>query len=100
LSDGYPVQAKTFETKADAEKWARSLESEIDKGQFVNISEAQRTTLGAVIARYLIEVTPSMKGVTEDAFRLKAIIGKPIARWSMANLSAARIAVYRDERLK
>lgn len=41
-----------------------------------------------------------MKGVTEDAFRLKAIIGKPIARWSMANLSAARIAVYRDERLK
>lgn len=100
IRDGYPDQAKTFESKADAEKWARALESEIDKGQFVNVSEAQRTTLGDVIARYLVEVTPSMKGVTEDSIRLKAIMRKPIARWSMANLSAARIAAYRDERLK
>ncbi len=100
IRDGYPDQSKTFESKADAEKWARALESEIDKGQFVNVSEAQRTTLGDVIARYLVEVTPSMKGVTEDTIRLKAIIRKPISRWSMANLSAARIAAYRDERLK
>lgn len=98
--DGYPDQTKTFETRAEAEKWARSLESEMDKGQFVNVSEAQRTTLGDVIARYLIEVTPSMKGVTEDTIRLKAIMRKPIARWSMANLSTARVAAYRDERLK
>jgi len=96
---GYPDITKTFETKADAEIWARSVESEIDKGQFVNVNEAQRTTLGDVIARYLVEVTPTMKGATEDAIRLKAIMRKPIARWSMANLSAARIAAYRDERL-
>lgn len=100
LRNGYPDQTKTFETKADAEKWARALESEIDKGQFVNVSEAQRTTLGDVIARYLAEVTPSMKGAVEDTIRLKAIMRRTIARWSMANLSAARIAAYRDERLK
>lgn len=100
IRDGYPAQTKTFATKADAEKWARALESEIDKGQFVNVSEAQRTTLGDVIARYLAEVTPSMKGASEDTIRLKAIIRRPIAQWSMANLSAARIAAYRDERLK
>jgi integrase len=99
LRNGYPDQTKTFETKADAEIWARSVESEIDKGQFVSLNEAQRTTLGDVIARYLVEVTPTMKGVTEDTIRLKAIMRKPIARWSMANLSAARIAAYRDERL-
>lgn len=100
LRDGYPDQTKTFAIKADAEKWARALESEIDKGQFVNVSEAQRTTLGDVIERYLTEVTPSMKGATEDTIRLKAIMRKSIARWSMANLSAARVAAYRDERLK
>jgi len=100
LRNGYPDQTKTFETKADAEKWARALESEIDKGQFVNVNEAQRTNLGDVIARYLAEVTPTMKGATEDTIRLKAMMRKPIARWSMANLSAARIAAYRDERLK
>lgn len=97
---GYPDITKTFESKADAEKWARALESEIDKGQFVNVSEAQRTTLGDVIARYLAEVTPSMKGANDDTIRLKALMRKPIARWSMANLSAARIANYRDQRLK
>lgn len=97
---GYPDITKTFETKVDAEKWARALESDIDKGQFVNVSEAQRTTLGDVIARYLTEVTPSMKGASEDTIRLKAMMRKPIARWSMANLNTARVAAYRDERLK
>lgn len=100
IRDGYPDQTKTFESKADAEKWARSLESEIDRGQFVNLNEAQRTTLGDVIARYLAEVTPSMKGAEEDTIRLKAMMRKPIARWSMANLSAVRIATFRDQRLK
>lgn len=97
---GYPDITKTFETKADAEKWARALESEIDKGLFTSINEAQRNTLGDLIARYLAEVTPTMKGATEDNIRLKAIMRKPISRWSMANLSAARIAAYRDERLQ
>jgi integrase len=41
-----------------------------------------------------------MKGATEDTIRLKAIMRKPIARWSMANLSAAQIATYRDKRLE
>lgn len=97
---GYPDITKVFETRQDAEKWARALESEIDKGQFVSVTEAQRTTLGDVIARYLAEVTPTMKGAAEDTIRLKAMMRKPIARWSMANLSASRIAAFRDERLK
>lgn len=97
---GYPDQTKTFESKVDAEKWARAIESEIDRGQFVNLSEAQRTTFGDLIARYLAEVTPTMKGASEDTIRLKAIMRKSIARWSMANLSATRVAAYRDERLK
>lgn len=100
IRDGYPDQTKTFQSKADAEKWARAIESAIDKGQFVTTTEAHRTTLSDVIARYLVEITPTMKGATEDAIRLKAILRKPIAKWSMANLSAARIAAYRDERLK
>ena len=97
---GYPDETKSFATRQDAEKWARALETEIDRGLFVDISEAQRTTFGDLIARYLAEVTPSMKGATDDTIRLKAIMRKPIARWSMANLSATRIAAYRDERLK
>ena len=100
IRDGYPDQTKTFESKVDAEKWARALESAIDKGQFVSTSEAHQTTLRDAIARYLLEVTPTMKGAAPDTIRLKAIMRKPIAKWSLANLSATRIAAYRDERLK
>lgn len=98
--DGYPDQVKTFGARSDAERWARSIESEMDKGQFVDTQEAQRTTLKELILRYVREVTPTMQSVTEDTFRLKAMARKSIANWSLANLSAARIASYRDERLK
>lgn len=97
---GYPDETKSFATRQDAEKWARALETEIDRGLFVDISEAQRTTFGDLITRYLVEVTSSMKGASEDTIRLRAMMRKPIAQWSMANLSAARIAAFRDERLK
>ncbi|WP_296277253.1 hypothetical protein [Pseudomonas sp. UBA7530] len=33
---GYPAQRKTFETKADAQAWARMIESEMDRGVFVS----------------------------------------------------------------
>jgi integrase len=98
--EGYPDQVKTFELKADAERWARATESEMDKGVFVDTQEARRTSLREIILRYVSEVTPTMKSVVEDTIRLKAIARKPIASCALTNLSAARIAAYRDERLK
>ena len=98
--DGYPDQVKTFEARTDAERWARSVETEMDKGQFIDTQEAQRTTLRELILRYVREVTPTMKSVSEDTIRLNAIARKPIANWSMANLNSTRIAAYRDDRLK
>ena len=97
---GHPDITKTFEARQDAEKWARAVESSIDKGQFIDINEAQRTTLGDVIERYVAEVTPTMKSAVADTIRLRALMRRPIARLSMANLSAARVAAFRDERLK
>ncbi len=97
---GYPDITKTFLSRQTAEKWARSVEAEIDQGQFFSVNEAQRTTLGELIERYLIEVTPTMKGAAEDTIRLKAMMRRSITRWSMANLSPSRIAAFRDERLR
>ncbi len=98
--EGYPDQVKTFETKADADRWARTVESLMDKGQFVDTQEAQRTTLRDIMLRYIQEVTPTMKSAKEDSIRLKAIARKPIGDWSLSHLSPSRIAQYRDERLK
>ena len=43
--DGHPDQVKTFEAKAEAERWARSVESEMDKGHFVSIRAVAITRL-------------------------------------------------------
>ena len=90
---------KTFQTKEDAEKWARSIEVEWDKGTYQNTHQAQKTTFGELIERYLREVTPLMRGAKEDTIRLKAILRKPIAKVNVLLLNSSRIAKYRDARL-
>jgi len=90
---------KTFRSREDAEKWARSIEVEWDKGTYTNLHQAQKTTFGELIERYLREVTPLMRGAKADAIRLKAIMRRPIARENMATLSPSKIAKYRDQRL-
>lgn len=41
---GLPAVSKTFNTKHDAEVWSRSVESEQDRGVYVNRSEADRVS--------------------------------------------------------
>lgn len=96
---GHPAVSKSFQSKHDAEKWARQIEAAIDRGSFVSTSLAERTTLGEIIERYMVEVTPSMRGVVEDTFRLKKLIKHPLSRYNMSALTPNLIARYRDERL-
>ena len=35
---GWPTQSATFRTKKDAQAWARKIESDMDRGQFVDQS--------------------------------------------------------------
>jgi hypothetical protein len=48
---GNPVTCKTFETRADAERWAREIESEMDRGVYVSRTEAESTTLAEALDR-------------------------------------------------
>ena len=50
---GYPSQTKTFETRADAERWAREIEASLDTGYFRDRREVERTTLGQALQKYL-----------------------------------------------
>jgi integrase len=97
---GHADETRSFLTHKEAERWARSVESGIDHGSFISPTQAKKTTLGDLIQRYIAEVLPSMKGATDDTIRLKAICRRPICRNSIASLSPAKIAAYRDLRLK
>jgi integrase len=91
---------KTFQSKEDAQRWARSIEVEWDRGTYTNTHQAQKTTFGELIERYLREITPTMRGANSDTIRLKAIMRRPIAKVNTLSLNTSRIAKYRDQRLK
>ncbi|MEE4751765.1 hypothetical protein V2K79_06860 [Pseudomonas alliivorans] len=76
---GYPAQRKTFETKSDAQAWARTIESEIDRGIFVSRVEAERTAFHQLIDRYISEIAPKHKGAYSEIKRLEALKRHPLA---------------------
>ena len=97
---GQPDVTKTFLTKVDAEKWARSIEIEIDRGTYINTDYAQKTLFKELIQQYLKEVTPTLRGAPEDTYRLRKMMRNSIGELNLAELTPNRIANYRDERLK
>ena len=74
---GQPLQTKTFETRAQAEQWARAIEVEMDKGVFVSRAEAESTTLKELLERYLTEITPLKKGAVPETNRLRSLMRLP-----------------------
>lgn len=98
--NGYPDEVKSFPNKTDAECWARSVESEMDRGQFVSRTEAEQTTFAEVIQRYIKAVTSTKRGCEAETIRLNATLRHRITQLSMANLTPQAIAEYRDDRLK
>ena len=97
---GYPSQWRTFDTRAEAEAWARRIESEMDRGTFVDRTEAERNTFGDLLERYAEEVSPHKKGAAEERLRIRKICRDPIATYKVATLSGKIFADYRDRRLK
>ena len=91
---------KTFINKVDAERWAKQIEVEIQKGSYTNLMLAERTTFAEIIERYITEVLPTMRGGKADYIRLKALARRPIAKLNMVSLTPQKIAQHRDERLK
>lgn len=96
---GYPSQSGTFNTRAEADRWARSVEAQMDAGRFVSVAEAERTTLEEVLDRYERDVLPtkrSIKGTRPHIRVLRDTLGK----YTLAALSSAIVSRYRDERLR
>ena len=95
-----PPIAKSFLNKQDAERWARQIETEIDKGSYTNLVLADKSIFKDVIERYIQEVTLTTRSMREDTYRLKALARHPIAKLCMTALTPMKVAEYRDERLQ
>ena len=97
---GYPAQSKTFNTKVEAEAWAKMIESEMSRGVWVSRSEAEATTLYEALVRYEEEVSPAKKGAEQESSIIKTCKAVDLAKRPLAAIRSADLAKLRDEWLK
>lgn len=95
---GHAELSQSFLNRADAERWSRQIEVQLDQGTFVDISEAQVTSFTDVIERYRREVTPAKKGAKQEGYRLDVLKRSKLARLALGSIRSTDIAKYRDER--
>jgi len=97
---GHPDEVRSFITRQDAERWARSVETEMDRGAFTSTAEAEKHTFADLAMRYSAEVLRGNKHEKLHAYRLNALARGPVGRLNLLALTPAALAKHRDDRLK
>ncbi len=93
--------SQSFLTKSDAEAWGRQKEVELDRGEvIVSDQSLKKHTLGALLTRYLKEVTPTKRGRLPESARIRAMLRPSIVGANLSPLRPSVLAAYSDERLR
>ncbi|MFJ1260312.1 hypothetical protein [Cupriavidus sp. CuC1] len=85
---GHPPITRTFERKAQAERWAQQVEIDVRKGGFADDRRLTEFTIGALITKYEEEVgklRPIGRSKAGSLDMLKRHLGETsLARWGEA----------------
>jgi integrase len=92
--------SRTFDTRGDAEAWAKVTESELVRGVYIPRKEAESTTLAEALDRYKREVSSAKKGHRREKTRILIWKTHPLAKRFLASIRGSDMASYRDERIK
>lgn len=98
---GMKPRCKSFDTKIEAEKWARDLEAQVDRfGAAPDTKILESTTLGQLLERYQQEVSPTKRGSVQEVQRIDVLRRHDLAYRTLIGLSQQDVASFRDERLQ
>lgn len=98
---GMKPRCKSFDSKLEAEKWARDLEAQVDRfGAAPDTKILEGTTLGQLLERYQREVSPLKRGSAQEIQRIDVLRRHDLAYRTMIGLSQQDIASFRDGRLQ
>jgi hypothetical protein len=96
LREGYPAEVKSFTTRSEAQKWARRIEGAMDSEGYQSRVEADKMLLSDAFLRYVEEVSPAKRSYRDEVIRINALRRAKMAAYSMAKLSPAIVAGFRD----
>ncbi len=89
---GYPPLTRTFDSKAQAETWARQIEGEMDRGVFVSRAEAENTTLADALDRYAAEVSSVKKTANREIYTIRWWQSSALGPRSLASIRGKDVA--------
>ncbi|MFU2208098.1 tyrosine-type recombinase/integrase [Solidesulfovibrio sp. C21] len=98
---GHPCVSRSFDTLAEAERWAKGVESDIDRGSAAYLPaarEAEKVTLAEAITRYVQERVPALITAYKVQKRAEAIAARPFAAKPLAAIRSKDVADYIRER--
>ena len=95
---GYLRRYRTFDTKGQAQEWAREIERSMARGTVLPSREEERFTLADALTRYVREVTVHKRGFAQEERRARRIVACPLGQLFLSVISGKEIANYRDQR--
>ncbi|MGY3694007.1 integrase [Bradyrhizobium sp. USDA 3240] len=97
---GYQSRTQSFLNKTDAQRWARHIESELDRTLIPNdVRALAKLTLADLLIRYRDSVTIKKRGHLPERKRIEAFLRQHWSTYPLAKISAREFSKYRDERL-
>ncbi len=98
---GFRTMTKSFDTKNEAKKWARTMERKLDQGEVFDYSQASRLTLRDLLDRYINENKHrAKKSWRMEEYRVGYIKQDTIADCNCLRLSSKHLVEFRDRRLE
>ncbi len=94
---GGRTASKTFINKSHAQAWARDQESQIERGQWLNVAAAHKLTLEDLLEDYTESVALA-RGSAAEQGRL-ARFGEELGHYRLDSLTPDVLLKWRDERL-
>ncbi len=96
---GTPTAAKPFSSKREAQVWARSIESKLDTGMYVDVQGAAKTTMESLIRRYAEETANTKRNAPHEKYGLR-LLSKHFGHLKLAELTRGRVAQFRNDRIE
>ncbi|MEE2767106.1 MAG: site-specific integrase, partial [Pseudomonadota bacterium] len=97
---GHPPLTRSFLSLSDARAWARKVESEIERGMFIDVSKEKVTTVADLLNRFEKEVLlPQSNKAYRDKSRT-GILKRALGSIFLSDLSPFHLATYMEKRAK
>jgi len=97
---GYKRQSATFDTKAEAEAWAKEIEAKMQLRTYRDQRAALKLTLADALERYERDISSRKKGARQEKSRTQRWLAHPLAKMTLGELRAFHFSQFRDEERK